>query len=706
MFKFVSTKNNTELFHRAILSDDLPRTKLILEEAMKDPRFDIDEINEEGLTALQFSCFAGYIDTVKVLVSFKADTKKRDRDGNTLLHAAALAGKSEVVKFLLRSGSLKPVVRNDEQEMPIDMTEEISTVVVLLRAMLDQGYLEEMQEYMLEHPKLERDISEELKRVKCRENERTAILKELPYTSHTSPRRQKLAENQRRSSQEMLGRSISTFSKLSGSMQFLDRAIQPQSNEDKNNNYNQNYHRNDQHSHHHHHQQQHYDSAPSLKRQNSTGSTSSHGSRSSRSSKGSSVVRGEASAIRGNESGRSDFNNKHQQTQKYLENRFPSQNQRPYEQNNRNYSDGYISDSYEHPKGGGRLSRSSSISSHSSNHTGVFSDTCSNFDFPPQDHGTGTARADPSQPPTQNHQHPYRQQEEENFYQNIAPQPPHRANSLPTINEGENIYENLPLRIKSTSQLMNPINAPKYIPPPLPPRQPTNNAHRQPTSTNNIRTTSYANEYDSIDTSIASSSSFQTYNNSSAANGSETDSGIDINETTAGRVFALSLDEQQHQQQQQRNDITPEASVTSYSKPIGIYYSEHMNQTTVRRDGEITNNDRMLNNNPKQQPQHNNIQQNMMMSANPKYRSWNGRTLLESQQQHQQFDQESPIPYSTHSRRQRSASRDDYDVHRGQQQQHYTHAQNGYQDHGVRRHTASVVELRQFNFDHQPEIML
>ena len=716
MFKFVSTKNNIELFHRAILSDDLPRTKLILEEAMKDPRFDIDEINGEGLTALQFSCFAGHLDTVKVLVFFKADTKKRDRDGNTLLHAAALAGKSEVVKYLLRCGgaaSIKPVVRNDEQLMPIDMTDEIAIIVILLRAMLDQNYLEEMQEYMLDHPKLKRTIFEELKRVKCQETEKNEILRELPYSSHTSPRRQKL--NDRRSSGEMLGRSISTFSKLSNSMQYIDRIA----TEDRNNNYNQHYHHRQQHQ----QQQQHYDAAPTLKRHDSTGSTSSHGSRSSRSSKGSSsvgVMRNEAN----NNISRTEYDNTHRQTQKYLENRFPPQ-QHPqnksssYEHasivNNRSYSDGYISDSYDdriamtnqhHQKGGGggRLSRSSSISSHSSNHTGVFSDTSSNFDFPTQ-----------QEPP--HHQQQQRtlspSHEEQSIYQNFVQ--PHRANSLPTITESENIYENLPLRTSTSDQqshYQRSNKAPKFVPPPLPPRQPINNA---PQNHHHHHHQSKTREYETVD-SRTSSTMY------SSANGSETDSGIDINETTAGRVFALSLDEQPDSLYAEKStshssetnnpntfsnskSFSSNSLATSYSKPIGIYYSEHMNQTTVRRSGEPLDDTALLNNTNNNPAAH--------MMVNPKYRSWNGRTLLETQQQQHE---NSLAPYSSHhTRRQRdrAGSRDEYDTYqsRQQQQQQYTaHAHTGYHHQhpgpAGRRHTTSAVELRQFNFEHQPEIML
>lgn len=606
MFKFVMTKNSIELFHRAILSNDLQRTKLILEEAMKDPRFNIDEINDEGLTALQFSCFAGHLEIVQVLVSYKADTRKRDRDGNTLLHAAALAGKPEVVKYLLRCG-LKPTVRNDDNQMPVDLTEKVAVIVILLRSMLDQGYLQEMQDYMLDHPKLKRNIFKELERVKCRENEKNQILKELPYSSHTSPRRHS-NKNVRIPSDDIKGRSISTFSKLSDSMQNLNELCPQRIKNDKNNNSS-------------------YDNAPTLKRHNSTSSSSSHGSRSSRGS-GGGILRHDIG----------DYDARHRQTQKYLENRFPQKSVSFELDNpvNSRYSDGYISDTYDDkiPTNDRSLSRSSSISSYSSNHTAVFSDTCSNFDFPPQ-----TPKCLPS----------YHNQDE-NIYQNVQSLNLRASSSLPTINEGENLYENLPLRNSSPKP---------NVPPPIPPRIPAVNHHPQ---------RQHQVNYYGYDESYSTTSERQM--------GSETDSGIDINETTAGRMFALSLDD--HNNSTQCNTTSQNLEQKTYSKPIGIYYSEQLNQSRYN----TSDNAPVF------------LRPSGGAHLNPKYRSWNGRTLLETQKHANDNEAiDNGMPYMSR----RKHSRDDYDAYRTRNDDYYHRPQLSYQQNNGGRN---------FNFDHQPEIML
>ena len=235
MFKFVATKNTLEIFHRAVVQNDIQRTRLILEEAMKDPRFNIDEITDEGLTALQFSCFAGNLEIVKILIYYGADWKIKDREGYSLLHAAAMGGTVEVVKYLLRVG-IKPTHRNDLRQMPVDCTEDICTIVALLKAMLDQGFLKEMQEYMLDHPKLKRKIFKELELAKNQERDNFEHLKDLPYTSRKAPHLQKVGNK------DSLQRTKSrgTFSELSDSMQSLN--LIPAGNEnirfkDKNDNY-------------------------------------------------------------------------------------------------------------------------------------------------------------------------------------------------------------------------------------------------------------------------------------------------------------------------------------------------------------------------------------------------------------------------------------------------------------------------------------
>ncbi|XP_065675188.1 uncharacterized protein LOC136091495 [Hydra vulgaris] len=494
MFKFVMTKNSYELFYRAVTNNDISRTKLILDEALKDPRFNIDEINDDGLTALQSSCFAGNLDIVKMLVSKQANWKIQDREGNTLLHAAAMMGRVEVVKYLLSLG-IKPVVKADNGLMPIDCTENISVIVVLLRAMLDQGYLYEMQDYMLDHPMLKRKIFQELEVVKCKENEKKEILKDLPYTSHTAKRNHTNSENARGNAEntQKMNRSINTFTSYSESPnisnlieQMHDSRLQANLLE----------------SH--------------LSRQNSLNSLSSKSSRSSHNSVG---------GILKNTDNNMD---PHSFTQQYLESRFPPSKSVTFE--------------------------SDLITSKDLSKSRCFSTSCDNVNE-------------------------FRETEEivdESIYENVLRKPL----ALSPISESclNKLVDNSP-------------------PPPLPPREPTN--FEPPSSDIYSKRNKYFDE-------------ISQYHDRQF--GSETDSGIDINETQ-GRLFALSLEDKFiSRSSESLVDNIPKHRET-FSQPIGLFYSRDKQTTIVKQ--QVSSDDNL--------PCGFFIRTHL--KTNPKHMSWNGRSL-------------------------------------------------------------------------------
>ena len=591
MFKFVMTKNSNEIFHRAILHNDIPRTKLIIEEAMKDPRFNIDEINDEGLTALQFSCFAGYLEIVEILVAYGANWKIRDRVGYTLLHASAMAGNASVVRYLLRIG-LKPISKADDGCMAIDVTDTISVIVILLRSMLDQGYLKEMQDYMLDHPQLKRNIFHELEKVKCREKEKNEILKDLPYSSHQTVRKRP-DRVERIRNQEKLGRSLSTFSALSDSMQQLDKIGEDETNNDANTKSKP---------------EPHYETIgpkqvdrilETTKRLRRFGSNSSCSSYSSRSSHYSNSSGGILKTDRSDES--------HNQTQKYLENRFPlPQKQVTFNLNNDDTSDYMSMTGYE--------------DNSELEHRAVCLNETSTFNSLVNENSTEC---------------------KEHLYEN-ADSVKTKTN-LNTVEE--NLYENFPV-------------------PPVPPRIP------------NRRNDSIPMYEDVIDVQ----------NNVDRLVSSETDSGIDINET-AGRVFALSLDDRR----QSEVDVFPPPSEQSYSKlpsedsyakPVGLFYSANSNGPVLRQH----------NVNSEGTPSGFSIKANY--SLNPKYNSWNGRSLI--QQEHEEFH-----PYTSRRKKSSMFFEGAFDS------KLFSNNNNNIDNKDQTSHKNSLIRnFQDYNFDHQPEIML
>ena len=572
------TKNSYELFYRAVSQNDISRTKLILEEAMKDPRFNIDEINEEGLTALQFSCFAGNLDIVKMLVSSRANWKIQDREGHTLLHAAAMSGHVEVTKYLLGLG-IKPIVKTDNGLMPIDITDNISVIVVLLRAMLDQGYLYEMQDYMLDHPKLKRKIFRELELVKCKEKEKNEILKELPYTPHATRRNYNHFENE-----SGLSRSLSTFTALSTSTNNLNAIEQTNLKSQR--------HPSDSHLH----------------RQDSLNSLSSKSSRSSHNSIGG-ILKNSDNAI-----------DTHSSTQQYLENRFPP-----------------VSKSVTFELD---LASSKDLSS-------APRSRASSYDSLEQ-LGATEAHVDDS------------------IYENIV----RKSNTLSPISE--NYQQNL-------------INA--NAPPPLPPREPTN-----------VDQSFFDNYYErnkKVDDTLQ-------FNDRQF--GSETDSGIDINETQ-GRIFALSLEDKKLSQSNESfvaNSYSE--SQKTFSQPIGLFYSRDKQTAVVKQ--QVSSDDNL--------PCGFFIR--TTLKTNPKHMSWNGRSLQK------ELDQLQPW-YNSHIKSRNSTSTDkNFQINsineRTEDSFKIKHSEpDGFVGNDNYSNKERVRALStgniyngntvfMYNFDHQPDIML
>nr|VZI17089.1 unnamed protein product [Spirometra erinaceieuropaei] len=87
--------------HDAVAKGDLPRVEVILSNKMN-----IDECDEEGLTALQQACFRGNVELARILVNHGADVNwSKHKQGYTALMFAAISGNLNLVSFLLSCGA-------------------------------------------------------------------------------------------------------------------------------------------------------------------------------------------------------------------------------------------------------------------------------------------------------------------------------------------------------------------------------------------------------------------------------------------------------------------------------------------------------------------------------------------------------------------------------------------------------------------------
>ncbi|XP_050404836.1 acyl-CoA-binding domain-containing protein 6 [Patella vulgata] len=82
--------------------------------------YDINKLDEEGMTLLHWASDRGLADMVSLLLSHKADQNKKDSDGQTPLHFAVECQHFNVVKVLL-DNQANPMIKDSDGISPLDI---------------------------------------------------------------------------------------------------------------------------------------------------------------------------------------------------------------------------------------------------------------------------------------------------------------------------------------------------------------------------------------------------------------------------------------------------------------------------------------------------------------------------------------------------------------------------------------------------------
>ena len=162
MLKFVVKKSAKNIFHDAVANKDVSRLKFLLQNNRES--FKIDELDEDGLTALQRSCFIGNLKLVQLLVTFGANIEIQDREGWSVLHASAVAGNSSILKYLVCMGA-DVAVKNDLGELAIDLANDLDCVIILAEAMISAGHGDLIDGYFAKRPSMKALIENKLREV-------------------------------------------------------------------------------------------------------------------------------------------------------------------------------------------------------------------------------------------------------------------------------------------------------------------------------------------------------------------------------------------------------------------------------------------------------------------------------------------------------------------------------------------------------------
>lgn len=170
MLKFAVKRKPVELFHEAVGVKDIFRVQFLLEQ--NESQFHVDDIDEDGITALQRCSFTGNLKLVQLLVSHGADLNIQDKEGWSILHAASVARNHSIIRYLITMGA--PVaLENDQGELAIDLAQDLQSVLILAEAMRRKGKTREVELFLRRRPDI-RELVEE----KVQQSESSGLIQE------------------------------------------------------------------------------------------------------------------------------------------------------------------------------------------------------------------------------------------------------------------------------------------------------------------------------------------------------------------------------------------------------------------------------------------------------------------------------------------------------------------------------------------------
>ena len=89
---------NAAVFHQAVCDGDATKVKFLINIGQQAR---VNQVNKQGLTALQQSCKDGNIDVVHVLLNHGANIALIGKKDRTALHFAAAGGSKDIVELLI-----------------------------------------------------------------------------------------------------------------------------------------------------------------------------------------------------------------------------------------------------------------------------------------------------------------------------------------------------------------------------------------------------------------------------------------------------------------------------------------------------------------------------------------------------------------------------------------------------------------------------
>ena len=123
--------NSTALIEASSIGN-LEIVQYILAEVEKEKKFDIDDKDNNGFSALMYALNKGRTDIAKCLIEKGADINTKDNNGWTALMYASKFGMVDVVKFLIKNNA-DANIKNKDGKIALDLAknEEIKKLLAI-----------------------------------------------------------------------------------------------------------------------------------------------------------------------------------------------------------------------------------------------------------------------------------------------------------------------------------------------------------------------------------------------------------------------------------------------------------------------------------------------------------------------------------------------------------------------------------------------
>lgn len=134
------------LLYESTLVNDWNMLKTILKNCWNKNKLFQNTYTETKDTLLHITCRHSYVESTKVLIEHGINPDTRNGIGDTCLHVAAKQGNGLILHLLFETGA-NPITKNNDEKLPVDMTDNQNVKELLRQYSLKSAELQLMKKF-------------------------------------------------------------------------------------------------------------------------------------------------------------------------------------------------------------------------------------------------------------------------------------------------------------------------------------------------------------------------------------------------------------------------------------------------------------------------------------------------------------------------------------------------------------------------------